>query len=111
MRTFWGRLGILLPIYRRVGQGLTDKEIASQLNLDDDKVKNCIAWMLHFLDLSNRLELVQHACSAAQQTSGTYHLDRATHRSKNGLRSVPTEVVPQRCVTPASPVYSAARKF
>jgi len=111
MRTFWGRLGILLPIYRRVGQGLTDKEIASQLNLADDKVKSCIAWMLHFLELSDRLALVQHACSAAQQRSGAYHLDRATHRSKNGLRSVPTEVVPQGCVTSASPVHSAARKY
>ena len=107
MRTFWGRLGILLPIYRRVGQGLTDKEIASQLNLDDDKVKNCIAWMLHFLDLSNRLELVQHACSAAQQTSGAYHLDMAIH----GSRSAPTQFASQTCVTPASPVHSAARKY
>ncbi len=111
MRTFWGRLGILLPIYRLVGQGLTDKEIASQLHLADDKVKNCIAWMLHFLELDDRLELVQHACSAAQQTSGAYHLDIATHRSKTGLRPEPTEVVPPTRVTSASPIYSAARKY
>ena len=111
MRTFWGRLGILLPIYRLVGQGLTDRDIASELNLTEDKVENCISWMLHFLELSNRLELVQHACSAAQQTSGAYHLDIATHGSKTGLRSAPTEFVPQTCVTSASPVYSAARKY
>jgi hypothetical protein len=111
MRTFWGRLGILLPIYRRVGQGLTDKEIASQLNLADDKVKSCISWMLHFLELGNRLELAQHACNAAQQTSGAYHLDIATHRSKAGLRSGEIEFVPPKCVTSASPIYSAARKY
>jgi hypothetical protein len=111
MRIFWEKLGILLPIYRLVGQGLTDREIASQLNLTDDKVENCISWILHFLDLSNRLELVQHACSAAQQTSGAYHLDIETHRSKAGQRSAPTEVVPQTCVTPASSAYSAAQKY
>jgi hypothetical protein len=70
MRTFWERLGILRPIYRLVGQGLTDEEIASELNLTEGKGENCISWMLRFLKLRNRLELVQHACSAAQQTSG-----------------------------------------
>ena len=111
MRTFWGRLSILLPIYRLVGQGLTDTDIASELNLADDKVENCISWILHFLELSNRSELVQHACSAAQQTSGAYHLDTATHRSKTGLRSAEIEFVPPTCVTSASPIYSAARKY
>jgi hypothetical protein len=110
MRTFWGRLGILLPIYHLVGHGLTDKDIASELNLTEDRVENCVSWMVHFLELSNRLELVQHACSAARQTSGAYHLDIASHGSKTGLRSAPTEFAPQSCVTSASPVYSAARK-
>jgi len=58
MGTFWGRLGILLRIYRLVGDGLTDRDSASELNLTEDKVENCISWMLRFLDLSNRLELV-----------------------------------------------------
>lgn len=107
MRTFWGRVGILLPIYRLVGQGLTDREIASRLNLAEDKVENCISWMLHFLELSDRLELVQHACSAAQQTSGAYHLDMAIH----GSRSAPSQFASQTCVTSASPVHSAARKY
>lgn len=111
MRTFWGRLGILLPIYRLVGQGLTDREIASQRDLTEDKVESCISWILYFLELSNRSELVQHACSAALQTSGTYHLDIATHRSETGLRSAPTEFVPQTCMTSASPIDSAARKY
>ena len=111
MRPFWGRLGILLPIYLLVGQGLTDKEITSRLNLADDKVQNCIAWMVHFLELSDRSELVQHAYTAAQQTSGAYHLEVANHGSKTGLRSASTEFVPQACVPSARPVHSAARKY
>ena len=73
MRNFWERLGILLPIYRLVGRGLSDRDIANELNLTEGKVKSCISWMLRFLKLTNRLELVQHACSAAQQMSGTYY--------------------------------------
>jgi hypothetical protein len=111
MRTFWGRLGILLPIYRLVGEGLTDGDIAGELNLTKDKVENCISWMLHFLELRDRLELVQHACSAAQQTSGAYHLDMAIHGSKTSLRPAPTQFASQTCVTSASPVHSAARKY
>jgi hypothetical protein len=110
MRNFWGRLGIRLPSYHLVGSGVTDKDVASQLNLTDDKVENCISLMLQFLELSNGLELVQRACSAARQMSGAYHLDIATHGSKTGLRSAPTEFATQTCVTSASPVYSAARK-
>jgi len=91
MRTFWERLGILLPIYRLVGQGLTEGEIASELNLTEDKMENCISWMLRFLELRGRLELVQHACSAAQQTSGAYHLEFPTHSSKIGPRSAPQD--------------------
>lgn len=107
MRTFWGRLGILLPIYRLVGQGMTNTDIASELNLTQEKVENCISWTLHFLELSDRLELAQHACGAAQQTSGAYHLDMAIH----GSRSAPTQFASQTCVTSASPVHSAARKY
>ena len=111
MRTFWERLGILLPIYRLVGQGLTDGEIASELNLTEDKVENCISWILRFLELRGRLELVQHSCSAAQQTSGAYHLDFATHGSKTGLDPRRQDFSRQMCMTSASPASSAARKY
>jgi len=46
MRTFWARLGILLPIYRPLGNGLTDTDIAGELNLTEDKVEK-----LRFLDV------------------------------------------------------------
>lgn len=42
MRTFWERLGILLPIYRLVGQGLTDGEIASELNLTEARLRTAL---------------------------------------------------------------------
>ena len=86
MRNCWKRLGILLPVYRFVGRGLSDSEIANELNLTEGKVDNCISWVLGFLKLSNRLEFVRHACSAAQK-SGTYHLNLAMHRPKSNPRS------------------------
>lgn len=77
MRNFCKRVGILLPVYRLVGRGLSDSEIANELNLSEGKVQTLISWTVAFLELGNRLELVRNACSAAQQMSGTYHLDLA----------------------------------
>jgi len=111
MRTFWERLGILLPIYRLVGRGLSDSDIANELNLTEGKVESCISWMLRFLNLTNRVELVQHACSAAQQLSGTYHLDLATRSSKSDLRPAPTAFPTEPCVTSGNSGYSATRKY
>jgi hypothetical protein len=111
MRNFWERLGILLPIYRLVGRGLSDSDIANELNLTEGKVESCISWMLRFLKLTNRLELVQHACSAAQQVSGTYHLDLATLNPKSDLRSAPTAFPAEPCVTSGNSPYSATRKY
>ena len=61
MRNFWERLGIPLPVYRLVGRGMNDSEIANELNLTEGKVETCISCRLVFLELSNRLELVRHA--------------------------------------------------
>ena len=64
--------------------------------------------MLRFLKLRNRLELVQHAFSAAQQTWGAYHLEFATHGSKIGI-DPSAGFQPQMCMTSVSPASSAAR--
>jgi hypothetical protein len=64
MRVFWERTGVLYPIYRLVGQGLSDGEIANKLNLTELKVQSCIAWMLHFLKFTDRKELVHYASPA-----------------------------------------------
>jgi hypothetical protein len=45
MRCFWERTGVLGPVYRAVGQGLNDRDIAAKLNLTDVERTN-----LHSLD-------------------------------------------------------------
>jgi DNA-binding NarL/FixJ family response regulator len=65
MRCFWEQTGVLGPIYRLLGQGFDDVVIAKKLNLTEVKVQTCIAWMLHFLHLKNREDLVVYASSAA----------------------------------------------
>lgn len=61
MRCFWERTGVLGLIYREVGQDLNDHEIAEKLNLTELNVQNCIAWMIHFLKLKSRQDLVLYA--------------------------------------------------
>lgn len=61
MRSFWEQTGVLGPIYRLLGEGLKDDDIAVRLNLTDEKVQGCMAWMLHFLKLKNRQEMVLYA--------------------------------------------------
>jgi DNA-binding NarL/FixJ family response regulator len=65
MRCFWERTGALAPIYRAVGEDLNDHDIAEKLNLTELNVQNCIAWMVHFLNLKSRQDLVLYASSRA----------------------------------------------
>jgi DNA-binding NarL/FixJ family response regulator len=65
MRCFWEKTGVLGPIYRLLSQGLNDGDIAKKLNLTELKVQSCVAWILHFLNLKNRQELVLYASGAA----------------------------------------------
>jgi DNA-binding NarL/FixJ family response regulator len=58
MRCFWEQTGVLGPIYRLLGQGFNDKDMAKKLGLTEVNVQNCIAWLLRFLKLKNRQELV-----------------------------------------------------
>jgi DNA-binding NarL/FixJ family response regulator len=61
MRVFWEKVGILGPVSRLVGQGLSDREIANRLNSTEVHVQGCVAWILHFLQFTNRMELIRHA--------------------------------------------------
>ena len=49
MRCFWEQTGALGPIYRLLGQGLNDSDIARKLDLTETNVQSCIAWTSHFL--------------------------------------------------------------
>jgi DNA-binding NarL/FixJ family response regulator len=65
MRCFWEQMGALGPIYRLLGQGLNDSDIARKLDLTEINVQSCIAWTVHFLKLKDRQELIEYASSAA----------------------------------------------
>jgi DNA-binding NarL/FixJ family response regulator len=65
MQVFWEQIGVLGPIYRLVGQGLNDGDIATHLGLTEVSVQDCIAWLLRFLGFTNREELALYASSAA----------------------------------------------
>jgi DNA-binding NarL/FixJ family response regulator len=65
MRSFREQTGRLGPIYRLVGEGLNDKGIALQLGLTEVKVRGCIGWIVHLLELKSRQELVLYASTAA----------------------------------------------
>ena len=61
MRVFWEKVGILEPVYRLASQGLSDREIANRLNITELNVQGCVAWILHFLQLTSRMELIRYA--------------------------------------------------
>lgn len=63
MQVFWEKVGILGPVYRLAGQGLSDREIATRLDITQIKAEGCVAWILRFLKFTQRLELVEHASS------------------------------------------------
>jgi DNA-binding NarL/FixJ family response regulator len=65
MRIFWEKTGVLLPIYRLAGQGFSKAEIASKLNITERDVQSCIAWLLRFLNLRDRGQLIQYALPRA----------------------------------------------
>ena len=65
MRCFWEQIGVLGPIYRSLGQGLNDGDIARKLNITELNVQTCITWIVHFLNLKDRRELVLYASGAA----------------------------------------------
>jgi hypothetical protein len=63
MRVFWEQVGALGPVYRLVGQGFSDRDIATKLDLTELRVQACIAWILHFLEFTNRNELIRYAAA------------------------------------------------
>jgi DNA-binding NarL/FixJ family response regulator len=65
MRSFWEQTSVLGPIYRLVGEGVNDGDIAEELDLTEAKVRGCVAWIVRFLELKNRQELVLYASMAA----------------------------------------------
>ena len=61
MQVFWEGAGILGPISRLAGEGLSNDEIARKLGIAEIKVEGCVAWILQFLQFKDRLELIRYA--------------------------------------------------
>lgn len=73
MRVYWERIGVLGPIYRLVGKGLNDREIANKLDITEITVRGCISWMLHSFKMPNRMQLARDAFSA-ERSAHSAHL-------------------------------------
>ena len=61
MRFFWERTGGLGAIYRLVGEGFGDQQIADKPNITETKVRDCISWMLRFFRFPDGMELARDA--------------------------------------------------
>jgi DNA-binding NarL/FixJ family response regulator len=64
MQVFWEKIGILGPVYRSIGRGLSDSEIANDLDITDERVHECIDWIQHFLHCKDRNEVARDAATA-----------------------------------------------
>jgi hypothetical protein len=84
VRVFWEKLGVLGPIYRLVGQGLSDSDIARKLNLTEPTVRGCIGWILRFLQFTERKELIRYSSASAPTLGSRDQLAR--HISSSGDR-------------------------
>jgi DNA-binding NarL/FixJ family response regulator len=71
MRVFWEQAGALGPVYRLVGQGFSDRDIATKLDLTELRVQACIVWILHFLGFTNRNERSDTPQLRRQRKCGT----------------------------------------
>lgn len=59
------QIGVLGPTYRLAGRGLSDSDIADKLRVTEVTVQSCMTWILHFLKVTSREELVLYGSTAA----------------------------------------------
>lgn len=91
MRVHWEKLGILGPVYRLVGRGFANDEIADQLNVSEDNVRRCVAWLIRFGGHGSRGELVIEAFEAIPR-DGEHRIAPVmleAHSVSGGLCQVP----------------------
>jgi hypothetical protein len=65
MRCYWEQIGVLGPTYRLLGRGWSNHEIAKYLGRTDEVIDSCVKWILRFVGIGTRAELVSR--SAGQQ--------------------------------------------
>jgi hypothetical protein len=58
MRCYWEQIGILGPTYRMLARGWSNEAIATHLGRSDEVIDHCVQWILGFLKIRTRAELV-----------------------------------------------------
>lgn len=53
----WQKSGILGPVYRLIGRGFSNDEIAGKLNISQENVRRCVDWLTRFGSDYSRAEL------------------------------------------------------
>jgi DNA-binding NarL/FixJ family response regulator len=61
MGAFPEQMGLLGSVYRLVGRGYSDWDIAKELGVPETRVRDCIVRMLRYLHIADRLDLVRRA--------------------------------------------------
>ena len=57
MKVHWKKFGILGPVYRLIGRGFSNDEIAGKLNISQENVRRCVDWLTRFGPDYSRAEL------------------------------------------------------
>jgi DNA-binding NarL/FixJ family response regulator len=58
MQCYFEQIGILGPIYRLLSRGWSNQDIATHLGRTDEIIDGCVEWLLRFLKIRTREELV-----------------------------------------------------
>ena len=61
MRCYWEQIGVLGPTYRLLGRGWSNHEIAKYLGRTDEVIDSCVKWILRFIGIGTRAELVSRS--------------------------------------------------
>jgi hypothetical protein len=82
-RSHWEKMGVVAPVYKLAGQGLSDRAIALSLNLSENTVYECIAYLVRRLKCQTRAELVLYASPSPK---GTWNIRTTPRMLISGVR-------------------------
>jgi hypothetical protein len=67
-RSHWEKMGILAPVYRLISLGVSDHQIAVQLNITENTVYGCTGYLMDRLKCRSRAELARYASPQREET-------------------------------------------
>ena len=100
MKVHWKKLGILGPVYRLIGRGFSNDEIAGKLNISEENVRRCVDWLSRFGSNYSRAELEAFAEIPADEQ----HRNTSTARKHDSAPDDIGQIVGQGGVTVRSAV-------